>query len=206
MLNTDNVIQHSQQKVFKIQTTSLWILWAFFRSYSIICFNINSAGSVFTQIIIGAVQQPAGAFYVLTNSALPAVVIISADVADKFHFIVLTLWKSIIKICKSTHDLVTQWGCPDKPWQKPWHYGVRHRPELADCFTPAEIKLKQRFCFDTPCLATIQMATFSNEYPWTNFRTGQLEITHNTIRPHNKVTFLKTYFFVITQIGCYGVT
>ena len=32
-------------------------------------------------------------------------VTISADVADKFHFIVLTLWKSIVKYCKSTHDL-----------------------------------------------------------------------------------------------------
>ena len=151
------------------------------------------------------------------------VVTVSADVADKFHFIVLTLWNSIIKFCKfhfivltlwnsiikfckSTHDLVTQWGCPDKPWQKPWPCGVRQMPELTDCFTPADIKLIQRFCFDTPRLATIQMATFSNKYPWTNFTTGQLEITHNAIRPRNKVTFLKTYFFVIAQIGCYDVT
>ena len=122
-------------------------------------------------------------------------VTVSADVADKFHFIVLTLWNSIMKFCKSTHDLVTQWGCPDKLWQKPWSCGVRQMPELADCFTTADIKLIQRFCFDTPCLATIQMATFSNKYPWTNLTTGQLEITHNAIRPRNKVTFLKTYFF-----------
>ena len=77
-------------------------------------------------------------------------VTVSADVADKFHFIVLTLWNSIIKFCKSTHDLVTQWGCPDKPWQKPWPCGVKQMPELADCFTPADITLIQRFCFDTP--------------------------------------------------------
>ena len=45
-----------------------------------------------------------------------------------------------------------------------------------------------------------------NEYPWADFTTGQLEIIHNIIRRRNKVTFLKTYFFIISQIGCYDVT
>ena len=128
-------------KYWQVITTVFTCCELFYRSYSITCFNINSAGSVFAQIIIGAVPQPADAFYILTNCALPTVVTVSADVADNFHFIVLTLWNSIIKFCKSTHDLVTQWGCPDKPWQKPWPCGVRQMPELADCFTPADIKL-----------------------------------------------------------------
>ena len=58
-----------------------------------------------------------------TDCAVHAEVSISADAADKFHFIFLALWKSITKICKSTYDLVTQWSCPDKPWQKPWPCG-----------------------------------------------------------------------------------
>ena len=179
----NQIRQFGRIKHWQVITIVFTCCELFYRSYSITCFNINSAGSVFAQIIIGAVPQPADAFYILTNCALPTVVTVSADVADKFHVIVLTLWNSIIKFCKSTHDLVTQWGCLDQPWEKPWPCCVRQMPGLADCCTPADIKLKQRFCFDTPCLATIQMATFSN-----------------------KVTFLKTYFFVITQIGCYDVT
>ena len=51
-------------------------------------------------------------------------------------------------------------------------------------------------------------------YRWqhlaTNIReqtlTGQREFTHGTIHTRNKVKFIKTYVFVITQIGCYGDT
>ena len=42
--------------------------------------------------------------------------------------------------CKSTHDLVTQWGCPDKPWQKAdatacgLLYASRHQAQTALLF------------------------------------------------------------------------
>ena len=181
----------------------LCMLWAFLSFVLDHLFQNQQCWQCFTQIIIGAVPQPTDAFYVLTNCALPTVVTMSVDVADKIHFIVLVLWKPIMDIWKSTHNLVTQWSCPDKAkaltlrwktgaWDCGLLYANRHQAQTA-------------LLLLYPMLATIQMAPFSNEYPWTDFMSDQIEITHNTIRHRIKFTFLETYVFIITQPRCHDV-
>ena len=101
----------------------------FYRFYSITCFKIKNAGNVSPQIITGLVPQPTDAFYDLSNCALPTVVITSAEVAEKFHFIVLTLRKSIIKMqIYAWHGHAMQLS--RQALQKPCLCNARQVPEL----------------------------------------------------------------------------